>query len=109
MKFIPMIFETFGAMHENSERFHHYLVARASAYRDVRSSTLHTYWNRRISYTLQTINPQITLVRLDVWKIWRWGGHVMVVRMLFASVIMIPLSIMFKRCLIEMIDDNMLN
>ena len=46
-------------------------------------------------------------VRLGVWKIWRWRGHVMVVRMLFASVRMIPLLIMFKRCF--NLDDNMLN
>ena len=64
VKFIPMIFETFGAMHENSERFLHHLVARASAYRGVRSSTLHTYWNRRISCTLQTINAQMILSKI---------------------------------------------
>ena len=44
-------------------------------------------------------------VRLGVWKIWRWRGHVMVVRMLFASVRMIPLLIMYKRCF--NLDDNM--
>ena len=59
-----MIFDTFGAMHENSERFLHHLVARASAYRGVRSSTLHTYWNRRISCTLQTINAQMILSKI---------------------------------------------
>ena len=61
VKFIPVIFETFGAMHESSERFLHHLIARASAYMGIRSSSLHTYWNRRISCTLQVINAQMIL------------------------------------------------
>lgn len=64
IKFVPMIFESFGAIHHESERLLRHLLARASMLRGIPASTFHTYWYRRLSCTIQLINAQTILGKI---------------------------------------------
>ena len=57
----PIIFETFGFIHEKSESFLRRLIHLASENSFIRKSVLHSYWFKRLSVALHRSNARMVL------------------------------------------------
>jgi len=61
LKIVPIIFETFGFIHEKSDSFIRRLIHLSAENSPLHKSVLHTYWYKRLSVELQRSNARMVI------------------------------------------------